>query len=55
MKKIEFPALIQKHKTYLLGTPNISEAIAKEKSYNGLSGELDPTLERDRLHITELR
>jgi hypothetical protein len=32
MKKIDFPALIQKHKTYLLGAPNTSEAVAKEKA-----------------------
>jgi hypothetical protein len=42
MKKIDFPTLIQKHKTYLLGAPNTSEAVAKEKSRNGRSGEFDP-------------
>jgi hypothetical protein len=55
MKKIDFPAWTQKHKTYLLGAPNTSEAVAKEKAVTVVAGELDPTLERDRLHITEPR
>jgi hypothetical protein len=38
MKKIDFPPLIKKHKTYLLEAPNTSEAVAKEKSRNEHSG-----------------
>ena len=43
------------HKTYPLaqdlGAPNTSEAVVEERSRNAVAGEVDPSLERDRLHI----